>query len=131
MGSLNIDAKLIFSNAQDVYAATVVSTNVLDFAVANPDLGEGRPIRVEIVVTTAFDGTGSIQFVIQDSADNSTYATLISSEVFATAIAAGTKYVFTLPDDFARYLRLNYVIVNSSTSDPVTTGAVTTYLTGE
>ena len=131
MGSLNIDSKLLFSDAQDIHAATAVSTNVVDFAVADPDLGEGRPIRVEIIVTTAFDTVGSVQFVIQDSADNSTFATLIGTEVYSAPIAKGTKYVLNLPDEFARYLRMDYVIVNSSTSDPMTTGAITAYLTGE
>lgn len=127
MGSLNIDSRLLFSDGQAL-TGTADSTNVLDFGVADPDLGEGRPIRLVIHIDVDAGGTTpTLSVALQDSADNSTYVQAIATETFAAAaLTAGTEYVYTIPDKLQRYAKLVYTV--GGTTPTVT---VTAYLTAE
>lgn len=124
MGSLNIDEELLLSWEQDVHAASAASTNLLDFEVADPNLGEGTKVSAIFIVTTAFDGDATVAFEIQDSADGSTFNTLVKGETLTTP-AAGAGFVAPLPNKHEQYLRAYYTVTQTT----ATTGAVTAFLT--
>lgn len=126
-----IDKNLLMSDAQAVTVASsdTASTNVIDFGLANPDLGAGTPVYwvLEVHTTVTSGGSATLQVTLQDSADNSTFATLIQTEAFAKAVlvAGFQMIVIPLPAKFARYLRTLYDV---GTAD-LTAGNFNSYLT--
>lgn len=125
MGSLNIDAKLLMSDSQAL-TATAASTNVIDFEVANPNMGEGTKVVVKVICETALGGTDpTITFTLQDSADNSTFATLLATEQYSS-LSAGDVIDIPLPEDHARYTRMYYTL--GGTSPTLTVSAYATAL---
>jgi len=107
-----LDALCVLSNAQAPTTGTTASTNVMDFEVANPDQGPGNPLWIRCMVEALFANGTSIQAVLQDSADNSSWATILSGPLVLTAAAiAGKRLLETpLPSKHRRYLRLAYII---------------------
>lgn len=83
--------------------------DALQFLEVNPNKGVGTPIHFRAQVTTAMAGgaTSTLQILIQDSADGSTYATIASGPVrTGAAIAVGTElFETTLPKTHRRYVR--------------------------
>jgi len=125
-----LDAKLIFSEDQ---AITTVgnhnSTNILDFGVANPNLGEGTKLVLHVEVSEAFASGGSATLTVdvQDSADNSSYASIgIKTGAIAVAdLTAGKKILeIPLPYSFRRYMKIVYTV---GTAD-FTAGKVNAYI---
>jgi hypothetical protein len=108
------DALLNFSEDQAV-TATAVSTNVLDIGLADPNMGAGLPKQIEVRVEDDFATLTSLQVVVQDSADNSTFAAILEGPVVLLAdLVSGARILTTrLPDVHRRYLRLNYVVAGS------------------
>lgn len=117
-----------FSSAQAPTTGTTASTNVIDTGVAGRTIGSGEPIDLVTIVTTTCTsgGANTTQVVLQDSADNSSFSTVISG--VATAVASLVQgYELTrirLPYGLRRYLRVAYVI---ATAD-LTAGAFTSFL---
>ncbi|WBK39933.1 capsid protein [Rhodobacteraceae phage LS06-2018-MD07] len=115
-----------FSRNQNVGtggAGTVVSTNVVDLGSELSDYGTGSPVIAEAHVGTAFAGGTSVQFKLRDSADNSTFADLVTSEAFPIAdLPAGAVVQLTLPKGHRRYLRMEYVKVGTTTAGSVSAG---------
>jgi hypothetical protein len=108
------DGTLVFSEAQAL-TVTAVSTNVLDMGVAQPDQGQGVAKWVSAYVDAAFASGTSIAVVLQDSADNSTFAAILTGPVVATAalVAGAVMAAFALPMKHRRYLRLSYTVVGT------------------
>lgn len=122
------DDKLFFSDKQSLVKGStgdIDSTNVIDFAAVKPDPGMGRSVFLNIVVTTAVAG-GTINFVLKDSADNSTYAAVYETGAIAAAsLTAGKKVIrMALPEGVRRYLKMVYTVGTSAT----TTGAGSAWL---
>ena len=122
------DDKLFFSDKQSLVKGStgdIDSTNVIDFAAVKPDPGMGRSVFLNIVVTTAVTG-GTINFVLKDSADNSTYAAVYETGAIAAAsLTAGKKVIrMALPEGVRRYLKMVYTVGTSAT----TTGAGSAWL---
>ena len=120
-----MDSKLILSSAQaQTSVATHDSTNVLDFGVANPNVGVGTPLWCTVAVQTALSGASGSTLKVQgvDAADGSTYAVVWATSIgtaagFAGAatsvftVAAGTKlWNAPLPAAVRRYFKIQYVI---------------------
>lgn len=122
-----LDDKLILSEKQSIVGATgdIVSTNVIDFQAVKPDPGTGRPVYLNAVIAESVAG-GSVALALQDSADNSTYATKYTTGAIAAAsLPAGTKVLrMPLPEGLARYIRVQYTISSAAT----TAGKVTAWL---
>ena len=114
------DDKLFFSDKQSLVKGStgdIDSTNVIDFAAVKPDPGMGRSVFLNIVVTTAVAG-GTINFVLKDSADNSTYAAVYETGAIAAAsLTAGKKVIrMALPEGVRRYLKMVYTVGTAATT---------------
>jgi len=122
------DNKLFFSDKQSLIkdaTGDIVSTNTIDFAAVKPDPGMGRSVFLNIAVTTGVAG-GTVNFVLKDSADDSTYAAVYETGAIAAAsLPAGTKVLrMALPEGVRRYLKMVYTVGTSAT----TAGAVSAWL---
>ena len=104
------DAKMVLSNAQaETTVAAHDSTNVIDFGVATPNKGEGRPIRAKLIVEEAVTSSGlaTVAVKLQHSADNNSYSDLVEI-IPATAKATlvkGYEVVALLPVENKRYVK--------------------------
>lgn len=124
-----VDQNLVMSDAQAV-TATAVSTKSIDTATALRDIGSGEPVELIVVITTtvaASGGASTTTFTLQDSADNSTFADVVSSAAIAKAsLVAGYEALrIRLPFGLRRYIAMNYTVATNNW----TAGAVTAYLT--
>lgn len=119
-----IDSKLLFSNAQEV-TSSAASSYEIDTGEANANLGDGTPLAVEFIIETTFTGGTSMTFELQDSADGSSYTTLV--EVPAVAEASLTKGAtipkLMVPPEHKRYLQMYYTVSGTHGA-----GKVTAYL---
>ena len=106
-----IDKSLIYSEDQDI-TATAASTNALDHVKA------GFPYKdamLYVKVGTTFTNLTSLAIAFQDSADNSTFATLFSKTVLAADLTAGAKVLqIPLPAGVRRYTRMYYTVTGSA-----------------
>jgi len=125
-----LDAKLIFSEDQaETTVAAHDSTNIIDFGVANPNLGEGTKLVLHVEVSETFTSGGSATLAVdvQDSADASSWASIGISKA-ATAVAdltAGTKLLeVPLPYSFRRYMKIVYTIGTAA----MTAGKLNAYI---
>lgn len=106
------DKVLELSNDQQVLA-TVASTNALKFPLSGKALGG---CAIDIRITTAFDGDDNLFFVLQDSADGSSYADVSISEGFAKAdlpvTVGGEPFLsIPLPNNLGKFVRLQYRVL--------------------
>jgi len=127
-----LDKLLEFSDAQAAWESTaaVPSTNVIDTGLANANLGGAKPIYVVVEVNTTGDSSGegaTLTVTLQDSADNSSFATLLQTKTFTEAqLVAGTKLLMVpLPPAHRRYIRILYTIG----VEDLTAGLFDAYLT--
>lgn len=123
------DKFLLFSDAQAPTTGTTVSTNVVDTTTALRSIGSGEPVWlvVQCVTTATSGGSNTTQALLEDSADNSSFATVLSSAAHAVAsIVAGFNLMrVMLPTGLRRYLRVSYVIAVAD----LTAGAFDAFLT--
>lgn len=115
-----LDTQETFSEAQAVASAVgdVVSTNVLDTGDAT-DKGIGEPMFLYAKMVGALAGAGSaIQVVLQDSADNNTFADATAGKVVPLASATANAEIakLRLPIGLRRYLRVAYRISGATAS---------------
>lgn len=112
-----LDSEMIFSAAQAITTQTDnASTNVYDSGGANGqgDAGlTGENVWVNVICNTSFTSgaSGTITAVLQDSADNSTFADVVVGKLFATASlpTAGTVMLqLQPPPGMRRYWRIVY-----------------------
>lgn len=111
------DSKNTFSDGQSI-TASAASETVLDFGVANANLGQGSPLIIRFIIETTFaspNSTATLTIALQDSATDfggshvllQTAALAIS----ATSLKKGS-YIpeIKIPDRHMRYLRLYYTV---------------------
>jgi hypothetical protein len=115
-----LDTQEEFSSAQSVASAAgdVVSTNVYDTGSA-ADVGIGEPMWLYAKMNAALVGAGaSLQVVLQDSADNSSFADVMAAKVVpvASALANAEIAKVRLPVGLRRYLRVAYRISGATTT---------------
>lgn len=115
---MSIDAKHIFSAQQSGAGSSgdvVASSNVIDLGSGKAGL---QPMAVVATVQTAFSGSGKLQAVLQDSANNSDYTDVLSGAVIdGAALVKGKKLLnVSLPPDLQRYIRLAYKITSAALS---------------
>lgn len=136
-----LDAQGRFSNAQTVTTGSgsgstpgVVSTNLVDLIAAAPYWGNGQPIYIVGLVTTAMTSSGSndpLDVNLYSDADPAWGSPTFVRRLFTfpAVSAAGTSRIAVIPPGEAleRYLGLYYL---SQTSDALTAGAFTVFLTG-
>jgi hypothetical protein len=113
-----LDSELQFSIAQVVTATgDTVSTNVYDNGGANGQgdngqTGENLWINALINTTATSGGSATIQAVLQDSADNSTFADVIAGPAVAVASAVAGLSLLQVqpPTGMRRYWRIAWRI---------------------
>lgn len=124
-----LDTQLNFSLAQALTSTgDTASTNVYDTGAA-ADIGNGQQeLFTFIRVGTAFTsgGAGTLQLVLQDSADNSSWADIEVSPVYALAALTVNKILRQgrIPVGTRRYLRVAYRIATAA----MTAGTVDAYI---
>jgi len=94
-------------------AGTVATANVLDLGKAQPDR-----MRFDIHQTVAAAGGTNATFVVQGSADNSSWVTVESSPAIATAsLTKDAHFSVAVPPDFSyRYIRVAAVTTGTHTA---------------
>jgi len=124
------DTQEQFSVAQSLIVGTgdTVSTNVYDTGAA-ADVGAGEPLYIHAKIGTAVasGGAGTMQIVLQDSADNSSFADVMAlTPAMALAAMTANKEVARsrLPVGLRRYLRLVYRVGTAA----LTAGTVTSQM---
>lgn len=134
-----LDGQNYFSDLANGDAPTAVgdatSAYVVDQQGKNSIFSEGGGAHTELflktVVNTAFTSGGSatIQIVLQDSADNSSWADVILGKAIAVADAVAGVDLFgrRLPNTLRRYIRVVYRIGTAA----MTAGKVICFLTPE
>lgn len=129
------DKEAYFSDPQTVTTGTdtgLVSEHTYDLGVAR-DVGNGKPLYVCGVVTTAFTSTGSndpldVQLITDGDAALGSATVLQTLFTFPAVAAAGTKKfgVIAPGHTYERYIGLQYI----STGDgALTAGAVKCFIT--
>jgi hypothetical protein len=122
-----IDKALQMSNEQAV-TTTAASTDVIDFGQTNPNVGKDDISKLVLNVseTVTADGAATVTFAIQDSADNSTFASVVTTAAYGkAALAAGTQIVIPMPHKLRRYCRVYYTVATG----PLTAGKFTASIT--
>lgn len=115
-----IDKLLQVSDAQTV-TTTAASTDVIDFGQANPNPGMTDLLKMVITVDEGAEASGAatVVFSVQDSADNSSFADVVSTAAIGKAnLAAGQQVVLPMPTKLRRYCRVNYTVATG----PLTAG---------
>ena len=115
-----IDKALQFSNKQAV-TVTAVSTDVIDFGQPNPNTGLNDRMYCTIGVGAAATAAGAatVTITLQDSADNSTFTDVVSTQAIGkAALTVGAQFVLPMPVTHRRFVRLNYTVATG----PLTTG---------
>jgi len=100
------DALMVFEEDMDMPNATETdAATPLDLQAAGVG-GSGKLYAVGIVTTAPSAGT-SIQMVVYDSADDSSYADIFTGDAIAQASATKGKVLgcFALPPDVRRYVK--------------------------
>jgi hypothetical protein len=116
------DEKLLVSKDQAVTTGTIASTDVLDVQHME-EMGVGKPVRIAVRVTETFNNLTNVAITPQDSADNSSFATIVglaAQTVLLAGLKAGAEFEFKLPAKTRRYVRMAYVVTGTA----ATTGKV-------
>jgi hypothetical protein len=93
---------------------TVTCTNSVDMGTADSDEMDPAEVRVDVVAGTTTGSNGTIQVVLQDSADNSSFATILTGPV-STALGANfNPYRMKVPPKHRRYLRTQYIVATNA-----------------
>lgn len=111
-----LDSEVQYSAAQAVTATgDTASTNVYDAGGANGQgafglTGENLWLNVFVNTTATSGGSATVQAVLQDSADNSTFADVVAGPAVAVAgVTAGTALLqIQPPPGMRRYSRVAY-----------------------
>lgn len=122
-----IDKFLQISNAQAI-TTTAVSTDVIDAgatknAAIGRDLGGGTQLFLEVTIGATFTaaGAGTLTIALQDSADNATFADVLTTPALALAsLVVGQRFYIPLPAKMRRYIRANYTVATG----PMTAGTL-------
>lgn len=115
-----LDSELVLSAAQaETTVADHASTNIYDTGMTNGHLAltkENLWINVFVNTTCTSGGSATVQAVLQDSADNSTYADVIAGAAIAVAsLTAGTSMLQIQPPiGLRRYIRIVYRIATAA-----------------
>ena len=119
MINLYLDKRLEFSENQAI-TGTAESENVLDFGVEH---GSAAGKAIDIRIKEDFTGGTSLQFVLQDSADGTSYTDKLTSPAFQAAQlkAKGTEvfYSLAIPKGLRRFIRLKYAVTGTFTKGKV------------
>jgi hypothetical protein len=111
------------SMASGFAVGTATSTNVVDMKIPDADEAGAAEVVVQVI---AGAGNGTIQVVLQDSADGSTgWSTILTGRVSVANGADFAPYRMYVPPKHRRYLRTQYVVAtNNFTAGQLNAGVV-------
>ena len=119
MNNLYLDKRLEFSENQAI-TASAESDNAIDFG-AEQCSAAGKTIDIRIKEN--FSGGTSLAFVLQDSADGTSYTDKLTSPTFQAAQLKGTGgevfYSLAIPKGLRRFIRLKYAVTGTFTKGKV------------
>lgn len=114
MGNLYVDKMLIFSDGQAVTGSTE-SNNVLDMGVKEGSAG-GK--MIDLRITEDFTGGASLQFVLQDSDNGTSFNDIVTTPSFNSSQLKGNGkeplYSIAIPKHTKRFLRVKYAVSSGS-----------------
>jgi hypothetical protein len=121
------DKQNTYSQDQTV-TASAASAHVYDAGAGGRDIGHGRDLDLVVLCTetVASGGASTVQFHLEDSADNSAFAKVVGTPAIGKAsLVAGTEVLrVALPSGLRRYTRLYYTV----TTADLTAGKFTAFL---
>ena len=124
-----IDSQLMLGENQALAsAATIASTNVIDFGKTGRRIGDGESMAIQVSVdVTAGGTTPTVSFVLYlDDTNGATTARWTSQVYAAAAIVAGAKFIVPVPQGLAgRYLGLQYIVGGTTPTMTLTATLVT------
>ena len=104
------DALLDFGSMTLATKTTAVYSDVLDFgafsAFTKHTMGMDKPMDLVVLAAANFNAADSVIITIQDSADNSSYADLISGPTITAPTIASKIGNLQLPAQHRRYVRI-------------------------
>lgn len=103
------DNELILATDLAITDAAVASEEELKFPETNPNKGAGTPLTAVVTVKEAFatSDAATLTIDLQDSADGTTYASILTLPAYAAAaLAKGTIIRIPVPDTHRQYLAL-------------------------
>lgn len=114
-----IDIVSEFSDNQDggsfAVGANISTLTSLDTGVANSNIGMGSQLffRASVGSEAVVGTTSTVQAILEHSADNSTFITLVAGLAIAEATLVAGAIMFEGPIPIAnrRYLRVNYAVL--------------------
>ena len=119
MNNLYLDKRLEFSENQAI-TGTAESENAIDFGVEH---GSAAGKAIDIRIKEDFAGGTSLTFVLQDSADGTSYTDKLTSPTFQAAqLKAKGEDVFyslAIPKGLRRFIRLKYQAAGTFTKGKV------------
>lgn len=126
-----LDRQNLFSDEQTLAqpAGATASTNSLDLTKANRRPGLGLSLYAQIVETIV-GATATLVVALQDSANDSSYATVLTAPTLTVGtdtVTAGTEIKLEIPEHLQvrRYVRLLYTTaVATTTAGKITAGLV-------
>lgn len=113
-----LDANLVFSQEQKI--TTTAESKAVDFQ--EPGDAVGQELTIRAVVSEAFAGGTSVQFVLQTSADSSAWEDVIMTPAIPTARLTRGAEAFRVrtPNGLKRYARMRYVASGSFSAGKIT-----------
>ena len=120
--------KFLQVSSKQAVTASAASTDVIDFGQANPNTGMDDITEMVITVdeAVAAAGAATVQFSIQDSADNATFVDVAMTGAIAKAeLSLGKQVVIPMPVKLRRYCRVYYTVG----AGPLTAGKFTASIT--
>lgn len=128
---LDFNMPAVTSGTTYTHASDQASTDVIDLEAASNMLGEGNPVYLKVICTTAVTQTGTAVFSLQESSDNASSDAYVNTSVVSATYTNGagltagaTILDVPLPKDLERYLRMFASLVTGN----VTAGGFEAYL---
>ena len=119
MTNLYLDKKLEFSENQAI-TTSAESENALDFGVEH---GSAAGKAIDIRIKEDFAGGTSLTFVLQDSADGTSYTDKLTTPTFQAAQLKAKEgevfYSLAIPKGLRRFIRLKYAVTGTFTKGKV------------
>lgn len=119
MTNLYLDKRLELSSDQAI-TTTAESQNAIDFGV-NSCSADGK--RIDFRIKEKFQGGTSLKFILQDSANGTSFDDKLTSPVFAAAALVESQkepfYSLVIPKGLRRYIRVKYDVQGTFTKGKI------------
>lgn len=119
MTNLYLDKRLELSSDQAI-TTTAESQNAIDFRTDSCS-ADGK--RIDFRIKEKFQGGTSLKFILQDSANGTSFDDKLTSPVFAVAVLVESQkepfYSLVIPKGLRRYIRVKYDVQGTFTKGKI------------